>query len=124
ARMPAETEELRLSVTLDDQASAQLERIRRQVGELGGDGPQGIGQLRRQAAATTIGVKGLSAEIQAFASRAGFIGGVVGGVTSELVKMGVELAARATDFKSYAEGIVRLSQSAQALATSNAQMRA
>jgi hypothetical protein len=52
----AQEEELRLSVTLDDQASAQLERLGRNLGDVAGEGPQGMGRLRRQAGEATPAV--------------------------------------------------------------------
>jgi hypothetical protein len=120
----AENEELILSVRLDDQASAQLARIKASLADIGGDGPGGIGRLRRQAADTGAGVKQMGAEISNVARVAGFAGGVIGGITVELGRMGLELASRATDFQKYADSLVAMSQRAREAATSTAQLRA
>ena len=56
------TEELRLSVSLVDNVSSQLERIKSSLQNMGG-GPQAAGMesLKRQTSELTEGVKGLGA---------------------------------------------------------------
>jgi hypothetical protein len=117
-----EQEDLVLTVRLDDQASAQLERLRRQVNELGSDSG-GMARMRRQTVDSTREFRGMNAEVSALATRAGIVGGVIGGVTTELVRMGSQLASRATDFKAYADSMVALQRSAAGAGTSLGNMR-
>jgi hypothetical protein len=76
----AEQEDLILRVQLDDQASQQLERLRRQVNELGSDSG-GMARMRRQTTDSTREFRGLNTEMTAMATRAGVVGGVVAQVS-------------------------------------------
>src|SRR5262249_60677 len=116
-RVP-EQEELKLVVTLDDQASASLARLRGELQNFNapvGSGRERVAPPPKETAAET---KLLHTEMNMLASRAGFIGGIVGGVTSELTKMGIELAQRATDLRGFSEQMVKLSQASYSMGVS------
>jgi hypothetical protein len=103
-------EELTLVVTLDDQASAGLANLKNQLANLGNaPGLQALGQASAKAGA---GVKDLHGGLAALATRAGFIGGAVGGVTSELVKFGISVMEDATNVQKLVTEINNMSTAA------------
>jgi hypothetical protein len=108
----ADPQELELKVTLSDEASAKLNNLRAQLSGLSGN--------NSATGLATRGIKDLSAELSGLASKAGFIGGVVGGITSELAKMGIELIGRATDVNNMALEMTNLSTSASRMGTNSA----
>jgi hypothetical protein len=118
-------EELRLTVSVDDQASAQLQGLRAQLSAMGG-GAQAAGmeRVRRQSTEVAGGFAGLSRELSTFATRAGVIGGVVGAISSKLIELGSNFVNRVTDVKGYSDAIVTLNKNATLTGTSAAQFQA
>jgi hypothetical protein len=89
----AESEELNLVVKLDDQASAQLQRIQNQLRDLGRTGGPADDSLRRLHERTrnvTGGMRDLEGMMRNVGMRAGIIGGVIGGVVDEFARLGAE----------------------------------
>lgn len=111
--MPTEHEELRLSVTLDDKASAQLGRLQAALNNVGIQASR-IEEIK-------LDFRGLSA--RELGRDVGFIAGVVGGMTSELTKMGLEFIKQATDLPRYARNMVELSVAAQRSSQTIAQLK-
>jgi hypothetical protein len=114
----AELEELQLRVSLDDQASAKLSALREQLTQLreaGGGMGQGVAAAH---GASQEGVKALTGAIR----QAGFIGGIVGGITTELTHqlaaLGTNLIQRATDFKGLSDSMQDLQTHARGVGMS------
>lgn len=121
--MATESEELKLVVTLDDQASAQLASLRQQLASMSagvGQAGTNIGAKSNEAAKA---VKGLHTELSSVAGRAGFIGGVIGGITSELTKLGISVIQRASDLEGLSRSMVKMGQAATEMGASSAQLR-
>jgi len=118
----AEQEELRLTVTVDDQATAQLQGLRGQLSSMS-SGPQaaGLERLRRQGVEVSGSMAGLSEAMRGMATRAGIVGGVVGAVAGKLVELGIQFVQRATDLKGYSDALLALNKNAQLAGTSAAQ---
>jgi hypothetical protein len=75
----AESEEtLRLVVTLDDQASAQLGNLRAQLSSMAEQVSRASGSVGGKSGEAAKAVKGLHGELAGLATRAGFIGGAIG----------------------------------------------
>lgn len=121
----AEQEELRLTVTVDDRATAQLQGLRGQLASMGtGAQAAGMERMRRQSVEVGQGVGSLSEAMRAMATRAGVVGGVVGAVAGKLVDLGIQFVQRATDVKAYSEALLTLHRNAQFAGTSAAQFQA
>lgn len=122
--MPDE-EELRLSVTLDDQASSDLQRLKREIASLAqaSDVAPGINKIRDALQDTGRRGRELRTEMDALARRTGFYGGLIVGITSELKKMGNELSENVSDIQTFSQRMVDLERSARAMGTTAAQLR-
>ena len=121
----AEQEELRLTVTVDDRATAQLQGLRGQLSSMGGGAQAaGLERLRRQTGEVGQGVGSLSEAMRGMATRAGVIGGVVGALAGKLMELGTQFVQRATDIKAYSEAILTLQKNAQLAGTTAAQFQA
>jgi hypothetical protein len=114
--MATEQEELRLTVTLADNASAGLEKLQAQIKELGGGGGGGAGgnkhieKLNEGTKALTETVMKMTGSFgEAFKSlgmlRLGFIGGVAG-----LAAFGYEMAKQIKDLGEYTDKLRGLGQ--------------
>jgi len=125
----AETEELRLTVTLDDQASAQLGALREQL-----NGLSDAAQRQQRAAGTSAGgrrqqreaaqgAKETAQEMGRLATTIGVVSGVVGGVVSRITDLGLTFASRALDVRAYSKEIVNLHDNAYAMGTDAAQLQ-
>lgn len=120
----AQQEELRLTVTVDDQASAQLQGLRSQLSSMGsGAQAAGMERVRRQSVEVGRGFAGLSESLAGFATRAGVIGGVVGAISTKLIELGSNFINRVTDVKGYSDAIVTLNKNAALSGTSMAQFQ-
>lgn len=119
------SEELRLTVSVDDQATAQLQGLRGQLTSMGG-GAQAAGmeRVRRQSVEVGRGFAGLSQELSQFATRAGVIGGVVGAITGKLTDLGLNFINRVTDVKGMSDAIVNLNKNAALMGATPAQLQA
>ena len=123
--MAGELEELRLVVTIDDQATAQLANLRTQLSQVGtGQQAAGMERTRRQTTEMAVGFRGLREELSSFATRAGLIGGVVGALTSKLLELGSQFVGKATDVKGYSDALLEMNVSANRASMSTAQLRA
>lgn len=118
-----EQEELRLVVTLDDQASASLGNLRSQLQSMAQNVGGATGVIGGKAKETGTHVKALHSELSSLASRAGFIGGVIGGITSEFTKLGLSIVQRATDLQGLSREFVEMGHAAHEMGTSTAQLR-
>jgi hypothetical protein len=76
--MPTESEELKLVITLDDQASGQLANLRTQLQSMSEHVNRAGGTIGGKSTEAAKAVKGLHGELSGLAARAGFIGGVIG----------------------------------------------
>jgi hypothetical protein len=112
--MATEQEELRLTVTLADNASAGLEKLQAQIKELGGGGGAGgnkhVEKLNEGTKALTETVMKMTGSFgEAFKSlgmlRLGFIGGVAG-----LAAFGYEMAKQIKDLGEYTDKLRGLGQ--------------
>jgi hypothetical protein len=111
--MATEQEELRVTVTLADNASAGLEKLQAQIKELGGGGAGGnkhVEKLNEGTKALTETVMKMTGSFgEAFKSlgmlRLGFIGGVAG-----LAAFGYEMAKQIKDLGEYTDKIRHLGQ--------------
>ncbi len=111
--MATEQEELRLTVTLADNASAGLEKLQAQIKELGGGGAGGnkhVEKLNEGTKALTETVMKMTGSFgEAFKSlgmlRLGFIGGVAG-----LAAFGYEMAKQIKDLGEYTDKLRGLGQ--------------
>ena len=112
--MATENEELRLTVTLADNASAGLEKLQAQLKELGGGGSTGgnkhVEKLNEGTKALTETVSKMTGSFgEAFKSlgmlRLGFVGGVAG-----LAAFGYEMAKQMKDLGEYTEKLRGLGQ--------------
>lgn len=121
--MATEQEELRLTVTLDDQASAQLASLRQTLASMSASMSSTGTTISGKSTEAAKAVKGLHTELSAVAGRAGFIGGAIGGITSELAKLGISIVQRASDLEGMSRAMVSMRQAAQELGTSTAQLR-
>lgn len=118
----AEEQELKIVVTLEDQASASLVKLNEDMRQLGGSATAGLDKMGRSAKETARSAKELHGELGALATRAGLVGGVVGGITAELTKMGLELVGRITDLQGLSRETVALGRAAASMGTSSAQL--
>lgn len=120
----AESEELRLTITVDDQASAQLQGLRGQLTSMGsGAQAAGMERVRRQSVEVGRGFAGLSESLAGFATRAGVIGGVVGALSTKVIELGSNFLNRVTDVKGYSDAIVTLNKNAALSGVSMAQFQ-
>src|SRR5260370_23481275 len=112
--MATEQEELRLTVTLTDNASAGLEKLQAQIKELGGGGGAGgnkhVEKLNEGTKALTETIVKMTGSFgEAFKSlgmlRLGFIGGVAG-----LAAFGYEMAKPIKDLGEYSDKNRNLAQ--------------
>jgi hypothetical protein len=103
--MAEQDEVVQIRVSVDDQASEQLAAISEQLVHLREAGAKTAQGVAAVPAHMREGMQALTGAIR----QAGFIGGIVGGVTSEVVvqlgKLGAELIHRATDFRGLAESM-------------------
>lgn len=120
----AHAEELRLTVSVDDQATAQLQGLRGQLTSMGSGAPAaGMERVRRQSVEVGRGFAGLSQELSQFATRAGAIGGVVGALSNKVIELGSNFLNRVTDVKGYSDAIVTLNRNATLSGVSMAQFQ-
>ena len=124
-------EELKLSVKLDDQASAALAALQAQLQNLSNAAAQATTSFQnlptaqqRQTRQNAQVARETSQEMGRMAYAIGFIGGAVGGAVSELTRMGIAFVQRATDVKAYSQEIVNLNAKAYTMGTSTAQLKA
>jgi len=120
-----EQEELKLVVTLDDQASSKLAALQGQLEKIdrgtGGSGST-FAKMSEHSTKAAAGVKSLHSELERMATRAGFVGGLVGTATIKLAEFGTELIKEATNINKIALEMNSLSVSASRMGTSAAQL--
>jgi GH24 family phage-related lysozyme (muramidase) len=100
-----EQEELKLVVTLDDQASAKLASLTEQLSKLGGGGGSGaydqmgkaMEQMAGHASKASGGIKGLASEMVFATAKGTFFGNVLAKGAEEAFKLGKQILERATD---------------------------
>jgi uncharacterized protein (TIGR02594 family) len=112
--MPTEYESLRLSVSLVDNVSHQIEKIKGSLAGLGGgQAGSGMDRLKRQTAELTQSLKGLSGGF-ASGSEAALSFAKAGGLaTAGVVAMGVALVKGIGVLKEYAAGMQALGRLAE-----------
>lgn len=120
--MPEE-QELKLTVSVDDQASDQLSRLRESLRQLQSASVHAQEILKSKATEAANETKKTEKEVSQLATRAGFFGGVAAGMSENLVKMGHEMIGRSLDLKSFSYETVRLEQSARSIGTTTAQLQ-
>ena len=122
--MPNEQEELKLTVTLVDNASAGIDKIQEKLKELGGGSGQAlVEKFKRDNAEITNVVKKMTGEMgEAFKSlgmlRLGFAGGAAG-----LAMFGYELAKQITKLSEYTDKLRAVNQAAKLIGVDPSSIR-
>jgi len=122
-----EEQELRLTVTLDDQASEALGKLQATLQQMGGTaGSQSSTTMNNFAnglrnAGQHAG--NLHSSLNSMAARGGFIGGVFFEIGRQVHQMAEEFIKATLDIKAYADAMVNLDQAASRAATSAAQFQ-
>jgi hypothetical protein len=122
----AEEQELKLTVTLDDQASAQLGQLLQTMQSLGGSsggGTAGMNQFAQSLRGAGGHAQTLHGTLAGMAAKGGFIGGFFFAIGEEVSKMGKELANAVLNIREYADAMVSLEQAASRAATTAAQFQ-
>jgi hypothetical protein len=116
--MAEQDEVVQIRVSVDDQASKQLAAISEQLVQLREAGTKTAQGVAAAPAQMREGVQALTGAIR----QAGFIGGIVGGVTAEFVHqltdLGANLVHRATDFRGLSESMKDLETHARGVGQS------
>jgi len=124
--MATEQEELRLTVTLDDQASAQLGRLQaalNNIGQMTGPAATGLNQLGQALRGAGGHAQSLHGSLGGMAARGGFIGGFFFEIGRQAHQMAEEFLKATLDIKAYADSMVSLQQAASRASTSAAQFQ-
>jgi hypothetical protein len=124
--MAVEHEELRLSVTLNDQASAQLGNLQaalNNIGSAAGPAQQGLNSLAQSLKGAGGHAQQLHGSLTGMAAKGGFIGGFFAEIGKGAEKMAKDLANAVLNLKQYADEMTRLEVSASRAATSAAQFQ-
>jgi uncharacterized protein (TIGR02594 family) len=122
--MATEYEELRLNVSLVDNVSSALERIKSSLQNLGG-GPSGAGmdRLKRQSQELTGTIKGLTGGFGEAATAIGKFAGPVGLAAGAVVGLGVAVAKALSGLRDYANEMDRLGKMATQTGLSAGQIK-
>ena len=106
-------EELKLVVTLDDQASAGLLNLKNQLAALGGGGgASGLGAMGAQAGAAAKGVNALAGEMAGAVAKGTFFGNMATKATMELLKFGKQVYDDSANLKQMSAEINNLTVAA------------
>lgn len=119
----AEQEELRLVVTLDDQASAQLGNLRVQLQQMS-EGVARAGQnMGGKAREAGKGVKELEGGLLSIVAKGTFLGNMLTSATKQIGELGASIIARTTDMEGLTREMLTMSNAARTLGTNTAQLR-
>jgi hypothetical protein len=117
-----EFEELRLRVTLDDQASAQLARLRTELSQLGGgQQAQGFERLGGQTRQMTALMRPLATGSLSARSAMTALSSVIGPLGIAIAGLGGAFYAQTQKLKTFAEGMLNIDAKARALGIDSAQ---
>ena len=123
--MPEE-QELKLTVTLDDKASAQLGQLLQTMQSLGGtsgSGTSGMNQFANSLRGAHGHAQQLHGGLMGMAAKGGFIAGFFLEIGKGVSEMAKELANAVFNVREYADAMVSLEQSANRAATTAAQFQ-
>ncbi len=114
--MPDQQEELRLTVTLADNASAGLQKLNEEIKQLGsGASQQHVEKFKRDTSELTRQIKGMTSEVsEAFKGFSMLRGGLAAGAAG-LALFGFEIARQSKALVDYADKIRSLNQQARQL---------
>jgi len=122
--MPSEFEELKLTVTLVDNASTGIERLRQQLEQLGGGKPaSGMDKLKDLAKDAGEAIKGLGSQIGEMTKGLGVAGNAMLAFGTRVAVVGTELYEQAQKLKEWSEQIVHMTNAAQMMGVSYAEFR-
>ncbi|KYK50055.1 hypothetical protein A1D31_22345 [Bradyrhizobium liaoningense] len=122
--MPTEQEELRLTVTLADNASSGLAKLNEEIKQLGsGAGQQSIEKFKRETTEITDRVKGMGREVGEANKGLGMLRSGLALGSAGLALFGAEILRQTKIVLDYADKIRTLNQQARAIGVNPAQLK-
>ncbi|MCA1452128.1 hypothetical protein I6F35_02725 [Bradyrhizobium sp. BRP22] len=122
--MPTEEEELRLTVSLVDNASAGIAKLREEMQSLGsGSTAQGLEKFKREQASLKESAKGLEGTITELVGGFGTLGKTMVGAVGYTAAFGLEVARQISGLKEWAAGLREISLVSQALGVGGGHLR-
>jgi hypothetical protein len=116
--MPGEQEELQLVVTLDDQASAKLAELKKQLTDLN----SGFDRMGKGSEEASHGVKNMHKELESAVIKGTFFGNMMAEAGKKVGDFVGQIVDRVTDIRGFAQEMSNLSTAAYRMGTATAQL--
>ncbi|MBR0879617.1 uncharacterized protein (TIGR02594 family) [Bradyrhizobium barranii subsp. barranii] len=122
--MPTQEEELRLTVSLIDNASAGIAKLRDELQNLGsGATAQGMEKFKRDQSSVRENAKGLQSTISVLVAGFGTFGKTMVGVAGYTAAFGFEIQKQIRDLQGWAAGLREIQQVARTLGVSGGHLK-